>query len=218
MSAPTWRERFAEALQEQRLPETETERLLMELADHQQDLEATSMDAQQQAEALGDPRQLAAEAGRQFRTKRWRPMLCLAVFGLAPVPLVIASGVAALLGLAGLLEVCNLRENPTPIKWMLPWLLPVCTVVAPACVMAWFFARLSVWSGVGQRWRLASLALVCLGAALISCEVRLSDLPGESSITYTLSNPLSWSQWLLPLMLGLGLWKFDEGRLQEQFG
>lgn len=208
-----WLDRVAYELSRQGLPLGERQKLLSELSDHQQDLEESSMDAQRPEEVLGTPEVLAVVAAKEYRQRSWvgrHRLAAFFVFAVLPVPLLTLSGLVLILSCLTTGEALGfLDPGLKTIRSLLPWALPALSIVFPAAGWVWLYRWYADRTGVSQTWWLISCAMLLVGAGMISCEVTLSDLPGESSIGFSVGKLFAAShfmpllQILVPLAIGL---------------
>jgi len=96
----------------------------------------------------------------------------------------------------------------------LVYLLSAVTIVLPAAVLTAVYYGLARWAGIGSRWVLVSCLVISVLAGLTICSVSLSDMPGQSRLTYGLSVPSGWHmlQAIVPLALGVWLWRRTRSR------
>src|SRR5438067_11802938 len=99
MDRRQWRERLEAELARRGVPARFRRRLLEELRDHFDDLteEGTDMTEDAQAARLGRPEDVAAAAADQYRRATWVARHPLVVFGLLPVPALVAGFAGSLL-------------------------------------------------------------------------------------------------------------------------
>jgi hypothetical protein len=210
MRTPNWLEQLRQALTEQRLPSSFVEPFLDELLDHLEDLKEATMSIEAPPRdgldaVMGDPRQLAAEAGGEFRRRTFlgrRPVVAALIFLLAPLPFV--SLLALTLMLIGQLAVyVILQTMGEPALTRLgeyldgkTWLALTLSVAQTATL--WTACRLAWRQRLSMCWTLFSIpSLAALALAML-----MED--GAPAGTYAMAAAA-----LLPLLAwGLAAWRY----------
>jgi hypothetical protein len=211
MMSRRWLERLHAELQKRGLPPAYIERLMEEVSDHWDDLREETMSEERICEArMGLPEQLAAECTR--RPGRWRrPLLAFATFVIAPVPVLLILWVGAFLVGVLVLEETGLIRGRTLPEWArsptaVHGLLAAAGVMASGALAA-VFGGLARRYRVGARWARAAAFTLALTTGLVVHQVKLSNLPGESSIGLGMGLALAkpyWQIWQFVLALAGG--------------
>jgi len=220
MATLPWFDEVAERLTARRLPQEYVQRLVRELADHFEDLKEETMGMEAEAfSRLGEPQHVAAAAveayGRRNLLAR-HPSLKFLVFAVSPVLSLIVFAIAGLFVLFALAKGLGYVDSTgthvgAAVKAILPYLLTAMTIVIPAALLTALYFGLARRFGIGRRWTLASCLVLSVLAGLAMCDVTLSELPGQSRLTYGLglglgaADLLRMGKALAPLALGLWL-------------
>jgi hypothetical protein len=223
-----WFDEVAERLIARHLPPGYVQRFVRELADHFEDLKEETMGLEAEAlTRLGEPRHVAAAAikayGRRNLLARHSALKFL-VFAVSPILSLIVLAIAGLFVLLALARGLGYVDSSGThvgdvVKALLPYILTAMTIVIPAAVLTGLYFSLARRLGIGRRWMLASCLVLSVLAGLAMCDVTLSELPGQSRLTYGLgigfgtADLLRMGKALAPL--GLGLWLLRRSRPQE---
>jgi hypothetical protein len=190
------------------VPPVYVERLMEEVSDHWDDLREETMSEDRICELrMGSPEKLAEECARRPHCWRQR-LLAFATFVVAPVPLllVVWLGIFLVGGMA--LEETGLQVGRALPGWArgptaLHSVLAAVGIVASAALAA-LFGRLARRRSVGVRWGRAAVLALALTAGLVVHQVRLSDVPGDSSVAFGIGLALSKPYWqVLQFVLAL---------------
>ena len=201
MDARRWHDELVAELRRRGLPRAYCRRLAAELADHYHDaLAEASVGAKSSPEQgdhgmeaeriqtvcgqLGDPRELAAGAAREYHKRTfsgWHPIL---MFLLAPLPLTLLAWVAAVASIAGLFGWLGPKsggEVPGAWRYGMPVVLVLWAVVPPTLV-ALLICRMSTRSGRSWRWIAVSLGMLALATAAFHSDLRWPSRPGNGQL------------------------------------
>ena len=231
MASLPWFDEVAERMTARRLPQVYIERFVGELADHFEDLKEETMGMEAEAlSRLGEPQHVAAAAVEAYRRgnllARHAAMKFL-VFAVSPILSLIVFAIAGLFVLFAIASGLGYVDSSgthagEAVKAILPYLLTTTTIVIPAAVLTALYFVLARRLGIGRRWTLVSCLVLSVLAGLAMCDVKLSDLPGQSQLTYGLgvgfgvADLLRMCQALAPL--ALGLWLLRRSRPQRVSG
>ena len=179
---------------------------------------------------LGEPQQVAAAAVESYRRRNLlarHSALKFLVFGVSPILSLVVFAIAGLFVLSALAKGLGYVDGTgthvgAAVKAILPYLLTALTIVVPAAVLTALYFSLARRLGIGRRWMLASCLVLSVLAGLAMCDVTVSELPGQSRLTYGLgvglgaADLLRMCKALAPL--ALGLWLLRRSRPQELSG
>jgi hypothetical protein len=231
MASLPWFDEVAERLTACRLPQEYVQRIVRELADHFEDLTEETMGMEAEAfSRLGEPQHVAAAAVEAYRRRNLlarHPALKLLVFAVSPILSLIVFAIAGLFVLSAVARGLGYVDSTGThvgdvVKAILPYLLTALTIVIPAAVLTALYFVLARRLGIGRRWTLVSCLVLSMLAGLAMCDVTLSELPGQSRLTYGLgvgfggADLLRMCQALAPL--ALGLWLLRRNRPQDRSG
>ncbi len=213
-----------EELYRRGLPVGYVERVIRELDDHRIDLvteaqvdggDAAAAESRAAAR-LGDSQHLADSLVAQYRHQRFAGRHPWLTFLVAPLPLVLATWVALMALVFGLLKLVDVWIGPidgNTIDQMHP-VLPfamvlafVAIVVLPPAVSSAWLSRLAYTTGCGWRWAAAATGLIALAACAFQSQFQFPIEPGTGSYTvgFGVSPLLTASQclqMLVPLLVG----------------
>jgi len=171
---------------------------------------------------------------------RWRsflgrhPTAAFLVFAVSPA-VSLFTGIVAVLWVVGMavdwLYPAFLDGAPKWLGWALPDALRISTLIIPSILASALYCRLARRLGLGMKWGLVSCAMLAALAATVQYGVRLSDVPGKSSLYLGLCIPQraadldrflmhvffgTWQTVQLAVPLAVGCWflwrKRGEGR------
>ena len=179
---------------------------------------------------LGEPQRVAAAAVEAFRRRSVlarHTALKFLVFAVSPILSLIVFAIAGLFVLLATAKGLGYIDSTgthvgAVVKALLPYLLTAITIVIPAAVLTVLYFALARRCGIGRRWTLASCLVLSLLAGLAMCDVTLSELPGQSRLTYGLgvglgaADLLRMCKALAPL--ALGVWLLRRSRPQHLGG
>ena len=133
---------------------------------------------------LGNPRELAAGAAREYQKRTFSGRHPILMFLLAPLPLTLVAWVAVVALIAGLFRWLGPESGsdvPNAWRYGMPVVLVLWAVVPPTLV-ALLVCRMSVRSGRTWRWVAASLALIALATAAFQSDLRWPSQPGNGQL------------------------------------
>ncbi|HPM83754.1 MAG TPA: hypothetical protein PLF81_23775 [Candidatus Anammoximicrobium sp.] len=171
---------------------------------------------------LGEPQQVADAAVAAYRRRSLiarHPTVAFLVFAVSPMLSLVVSCIAGVFLLMvaarglGFIDESGQHLGTSAAAWLV-YLLSAVTIVLPAAVLTAVYYGLARWAGIGSRWVLVSCLVISVLAGLTICSVSLSDMPGQSRLTYGLSVPSGWHmlQAIVPLALGVWLWRRTRSR------
>jgi hypothetical protein len=200
---PPWLERLRAELGKHSLPPAYRERLEQELSDHWQDLrEEIMLTETEQERRIGEAGQLALLAASAYRRGllERRPLLAFAAFVLLPLPVLALPWLGVLCACAGVLELLEKvgGKDPTALNATTIHSILAGVVILSCPLAAAGFAWLARRTRSSRRWALASCLVIMAAAGLTFSEVRLSGIPGQSS-----------------LLLGVGLGHYNSWRILQ---
>ena len=143
---------------------------------------------------LGEPRQVADAAVDTYRRRslvgRYSAVTFL-VFAVSPIlSLVVFAAVGLLVMFAAARGLGFVDDSGTHLgtsaKAVLPYLVTALTIVIPSATLTALYFGLAKRSGIGRRWTIVSCVVLSVLAGLAMCDVQLSDLPGQSRLTFGL--------------------------------
>lgn len=220
MASQPWFDEVAERLTAGRVPRKYVQRFVDELADHFEDLKEETMGRGAEAYSrLGEPQHVAAAAVEAYRRGNLlarHSALKFLVFAVSPILSLIVFAIAGLFVLLAVAKGLGYVDRTGThvgdvVKAILPDLLTAITVVIPAAGLTALYFALANRLGIGRRWTLASCLVLSVLAGLAMCDVTLSELPGQSRLTYGLglglgaADLLRMCKALAPLALGVWL-------------
>lgn len=218
MGSRRWFHELRARLVSQGLPPQYVHRFLEELTDHFHDLKEESMSQSiDPCARLGEPQQVAEAAALAYRRRSRigrHPVAAFLVFAVSPLLSLVAGGVAGLFLLTaaarglGFIDEDGHHFGATAAAY-LPYLLSATTIVLPAALLTALYYRVARWTGISRGWILVSCLVLSVLTGLAICQVTLSDIPGQSSLTVGLGVPPDGHvlQALVPLTLGVWLWR-----------
>lgn len=208
------------------------QRLLHEWHDHLIDLSeekgnAMSMDASLSGglvNRMGEPRELADAAAKEFRKRTFAGRHPVVTFLLAPIPLTIVAWIGMfLLGIGGVElakwmmggELTPSSGEWTPTAIFGAYAMLYAFVLTPPISLATYFVRLSRNSLRGWKWGLASCLLIALMAAAFQSNLGFPSGAAKGHLSlgfgigpHTFTSPMAMVQFGLPLAFGLlALWR-----------
>lgn len=212
MHGPRWLELFRDSLVRNRLPPDAVRRLMEELSDHVIDLKEESMDGNFDVEArLGEPSQVAAAAGEQFRARSLlnrSPFAAFFTYVVLPTPLLAGTWLLCLWGvglvLEGLARRLNIVRQWTANAAVAEAVLAACLLLS-AVGLTWAYCRLSHRTGGPRYWAWSAVLLVAVLTGMVQYHVRLSEIPGQSTLTLGLGLMTPGAQQALQLLLPLAV-------------
>ncbi|OAI48457.1 hypothetical protein AYO44_07000 [Planctomycetaceae bacterium SCGC AG-212-F19] len=190
------------------LPRKYVERVVQELAEHQQDIldeqqeiaaGNCSKDKTEATDRLGDPGKLADTIVSQFQSRTFVGRHPVLTFVVAPMPLAMFAWVCTIIGtvfvcacLCWAGDLIGLSPASDDYKPITEW--PVFSVwcilsfyyflmFAPFVLVSAGFCRLAYRTGRGPLWAVMACLLVALFAASVSNGCKLPDAPGTGYIT-----------------------------------
>jgi hypothetical protein len=231
MASRLWFDELQERLAAHELPRAYVRRFVRELADHFEDLKEEQMGTEADALLrLGEPRQVADAAVDTYRRRslvgRYSAVTFL-VFAVSPIlSLVVFAAVGLLVMFAAARGLGFVDDSGTHLgtsaKAVLPYLVTALTILIPSAVLTALYFGLAKRSGIGRRWTIVSCVVLSVLAGLAMCDVQLSDLPGQSRLTFGLGVGFSLAhvghlcQALFPL--AVGLWLLRRSRVRRLDG
>jgi hypothetical protein len=207
-------------LRRRELPREYVDRVVREIADHQQDIQEEAGPINPTGR-LGEVRRLADALVAEFRARTFCGRHPLLTFVLAPIPVSILAWLGTLLACTWLGSVGLPMNEHKPITdwpvfsvWCLLSLYYF-QIFAPFALVSAGLCRLAYRTGRGKRWAFVACALVAFFAASITYRCKLPDAPGTGSLSvgWLLYPPesISWTyfligpqlvQFLVPLGIG----------------
>jgi hypothetical protein len=196
MASSPWLDKVQKRLAGQALPAAYIRRFMDELSDHLQDLTEENMSTEANASSrLGEPQEVARAAVAAYRRRSFlgrHPAAAFLVFAVSPVVLLFV-GIVAVLWVVGMATGCLcpafLDGAPKWLGWALPDALRISTLIIPSILAGVLYCRLARRLGLGMKWGLVSCVMLAALAATFQYGVRLSDVPGKSSLYLGLCIP-----------------------------
>jgi hypothetical protein len=172
------------------------------------------MDLEQEAEnRMGSPVELATSVAAEYRGSSWVRRHPALVFAVAPLPLVILAVATYLLSAAAaayaLEKVAyggsDLHALPRSIVVPVASAFTFSIRFVPFLVLAAGFGWLALRCGVGKWWLAAAVLQIALLDGIVTANLSVSDLPGDSKLMIGLDSVVGWLQavqLVLPLVVG----------------
>jgi hypothetical protein len=177
---------------------------------------------------LGEPEQVAEAAIVGYRQRSFvgrHPLAAFLVFAVSPVLSMLAVGAAVVAAFVVACDWLGLGEALRQAFWQLGPLAAATAsygaialfVVVPSVVLTILYCRLAERLCISRKWMFASCAALAVVAAALSVIVRLSDVPGQSELTYSMGIGVSALPSVrqliqLAIPLAVGLWCMRHGR------
>lgn len=133
---------------------------------------------------LGNPRELAAGAAREYHRRTFSGRHPILMFLLAPLPLALVAWVAVVASIAALFGWLGPKSGgdvPGAWRYGMPVVLVLWAVVPPTFV-ALLICRMSTRSGRSWRWIAVSLGMLALATAAFHSDLRWPSRPGNGQL------------------------------------
>jgi hypothetical protein len=197
MASQPWVDEVQEQLAKHALPHSYVKRFVEELTDHLEDLKEETMSTEADVfSRLGNPVDVARKTVSEYRQRSFigrHFMAAFLVFAVSPLVMLLALLTVAFLALLTffwLIGDDNLHQTSVllgqfrPIATIiLSITLSVSTIIIPSILASFLYCKLARRYGIGKKWMFVSCAILAITASTLIWTVKLSDMPGQSSLT-----------------------------------